>query len=326
MEKIDFVIPWVDGNDKLWREEKRKYIPNDEGDDREIRFRDNGLLRYWFRGIEKFAPWVNKVYFVTCGHKPEWLNINHPKLEIICHTDYIPNQYLPTFSSHVIELNFHRIKDLSEKFVYFNDDFYLIKNVKPNDFFINDLPCDCLVESAITPRIGEFSSILCETVGVINKNFSKKDIRRNFLNIYNPKYKELLIRTFSTLPYYHIMGFYNPHICQSFRKSTFNEVWSKEYDILHKTCMNRFRGKNDVSQYLFRYWQLCKGEFVPQYPIGKMYNISSDIRVICNTIEKQKYKVIAINDTDDVNNIDDRENQIKSAFMKILPDKSSYEL
>ncbi|WP_331836427.1 hypothetical protein [Erysipelothrix piscisicarius] len=69
--------------------------------------------------------WVNNVYLITYGHLPDFLNVDHPKLKIINHTDYIPSDYLPTFSSHTIELNMHRIEGLSEHFVYFNDDMFL---------------------------------------------------------------------------------------------------------------------------------------------------------------------------------------------------------
>ena len=74
MEKIDFVLPWVDGNDKEWIDLKRKYESsveilsksNPEVNDAS-RYRDYGLLKYWFRGVDRFAPWVNRVFFVTCG-------------------------------------------------------------------------------------------------------------------------------------------------------------------------------------------------------------------------------------------------------------------
>jgi len=72
--RIDFVICWVDGNDPVWRKEKAQYTPDFEEDDSTIRFRDWANLQYWFRGVETFAPWVNKVHFVTWGHIPTWLN------------------------------------------------------------------------------------------------------------------------------------------------------------------------------------------------------------------------------------------------------------
>ena len=65
--KIDIVIPWVDGNDLEWQKERNKYAGKGPDDYAEYRYRDMGLLKYLFRGIEKNMPWVNKVYFVTNG-------------------------------------------------------------------------------------------------------------------------------------------------------------------------------------------------------------------------------------------------------------------
>lgn len=170
--KIDFVITWVDGSDEKWLAEKRAFAEGQPSiksqpsiekssstkkraftenqlsienqpysekprfDSSDLRFRnDFDFLKYWFRGVEKFAPWVNRIFFVTAGHLPDWLNPDHPKLKIIHHSDFIPKEFLPTFNSHTIENNLHRIKELSENFVYFNDDFYLLRKTRPEDFF-----------------------------------------------------------------------------------------------------------------------------------------------------------------------------------------------
>ena len=69
---IDFVITWVDGNDPKWREEYRKYKDVDE-EDFDVRFRDWETLKYWFRGVEKYAPWVNKIYIVNMVIKTPYL-------------------------------------------------------------------------------------------------------------------------------------------------------------------------------------------------------------------------------------------------------------
>lgn len=166
-EEIDFVVAWVDGNDPAWQEERSRYTQNVERqkwNDSPVRYRDWGLLKYWFRGVEKFAPWVRYIYFVTWGHVPSWLNERNPKLKIIRHDEFIPREYLPTFSSHTIELNLHRIPGLSEQFVYFNDDMYLTKSVSPEVFFKNGIPCDTAVMLPITllllrkmPRLWQFT-------------------------------------------------------------------------------------------------------------------------------------------------------------------------
>ena len=122
-EKIDFVVLWVDGNDPDFIREKNKYTSNslqvDNDGDNLHRYRDYGTFNYWFRMVEKHAPWVNNIYLITNGQKPEWLNLNHPKLKWVRHSDFMPEEYLPTFNSAAIELNLHRIEGLSENFVFF---------------------------------------------------------------------------------------------------------------------------------------------------------------------------------------------------------------
>ena len=87
-------------------------------------FKDFGLLKYLFKSLEKYLPWINKLHMIVMSDSqvPKW--INRENVNIIYHSDFIPKKYLPTFSSHTIELNLHRIKTLSENFVFFNDDFF----------------------------------------------------------------------------------------------------------------------------------------------------------------------------------------------------------
>ena len=80
--KIDFIIAWVDGSDYEWQIDKEKCTGIKSNADT-CRYRDWDLLKFWFRGVEKFAPWVNRVHFVTYGHVPSWLNIKYDKLNII---------------------------------------------------------------------------------------------------------------------------------------------------------------------------------------------------------------------------------------------------
>ena len=72
---IDFVLPWVDGSDPAWRAERSRRAGCEEGDSSDVRYRDWGTLRYWFRAVDKFAPWARRVHFITWGHLPAWLNV-----------------------------------------------------------------------------------------------------------------------------------------------------------------------------------------------------------------------------------------------------------
>lgn len=325
---IDFVLPWVDGGDSEWIKQKELFSggKTSEDDNREIRFRDWETLRYWFRGVERFAPWVNKIHFITWGHLPEWLNTEHPKLHIVNHKDYIPAEYLPTFSSHVIELNMHRISGLNEHFVYFNDDIFILNTLKESDFFVDGLPCDLCVANAITPRLGEFSPILLQTTSYINKHFNKReDMRKNFHKWFTLKYGTLLVRTLCLFPWTFHTGFYNHHLAVPYKKITLETVWDEEPEILNQTCLHRFRNNQDVNQYIFRYWQLASGEFQPHKNIGKYMNMGEDNSRIFKTIRTQSAKMLCINDKDIIADFETEKSKLISAFDTVFTNKSLFE-
>ena len=175
---IDFVVIWVDMNDPKWKADfaKCKGIENVNSYNTGMeRFRDYGFLKYWFRGVEKFAPWVNKIHFVTCGQKPDWLNISNHKLNLVNHKDIIPAEYLPTFNSGVIERYIHKIPGLADHFVYFNDDFYIIREVGPERFFQYGLPCDIAVFQ-YNPSWSPYYVMLKNNIEIINARFNKGEI------------------------------------------------------------------------------------------------------------------------------------------------------
>lgn len=100
------------------------------------RFVDNEELRYSLRSLEKYAPWVRKIFLVTNGQIPYWLNLDHSRLTIITHDQIFVNKSdLPTYSSPAIESHIHRIPGLSEHFLYLNDDVMLGSEVWPDDFY-----------------------------------------------------------------------------------------------------------------------------------------------------------------------------------------------
>lgn len=329
MEKIDFVITWVDNNDPIWQESFHYYLPERKNtyDLRSIRFRNWDNLRYWFRGVEKFAPWVNKIHFISCGHIPDWLNLDAPALHFIRHSDYIPNDYLPTFSSCPISLNLHRIENLSEHFVLFDDDMFLIDKVEPRHFFRKGLPCDKAAFNTLVPA-SNLTHIMVNNLCLINASFNKHEmLRKHFRKWFSLQAGSKLLRTLILAPWPLFTGFYEPHLPQVFLKSTFKEVWEKHEDVLLRTSAARFRGIADVSSWLFRDWQLVKGDFVPTnvQKYGAYFSISDNtLDKILRTIERQKKKIICLNDGE-VSSFQEAGCLINAAFQKILPEKSSFE-
>lgn len=327
-EPIDFVIIWVDGNDPEWQKEMKLYKSDANTDNSVRRFRDWDNLQYWFRAVEYFTPWVNKIHFVTWGHLPEWLNTSHPKLNIVNHSDYIPAEYLPTFSANPIELNLHRIKGLSERFVYFNDDMFIIKKMKPEDFFVGNLPCDSGVLNVHCYNIDEmFIMSPIRDVGIINRYFNMKNVlKQKPLNWFNLKYGVNFLRNLYLLPCPRFPGFYQQHLPASYCKKTLEEVWEKEFEIMDITCRHKFRDVSDVNQWVFKEWQLAKNEFYPRkLSIGKSFALYTADDAY-KYISEQKGHMVCLNDVDMTDTeFEKRKEKIKEAFHIILPDKSLYE-
>ncbi len=138
--KIDVVYTWVNGKDPAWQKIRQSTfesytLPKTAEANFRSRFRNRDELKYSLRSIHKYAKWVNHIYIVTFNQRPAWLK-KHPKITVIDHKTIFKNPgYLPTFNSMAIEANLHRIPNLSEKFIYFNDDVLLGRPVKPRDFY-----------------------------------------------------------------------------------------------------------------------------------------------------------------------------------------------
>ncbi len=335
-EGIDFVVTWVDGSDRAWRAEKARYEgggPAEEGltDDGEERYRDWGLFRYWFRGVEKFAPWVRKVHLVTWGHLPPWLDTDHPKLHIVRHEDYIPGEYLPTFNSNVLEIYLHRIEGLSRQFVYFNDDFYLVGPVKPETFFRGGRPCDMLAFQPVVanPKNPVMSHLYLNNSLVLCKYFDKREnVRSQPGKYFKPGYPPLyFFYNLLELAFPLFTGFYTVHGPSPFLRETFEEIWEKEGELLTAMSANRFRSQRDVTPYLFREWQKLSGNFVPcnVQKWFRYYDVTEDNSDLARILAGKKKKVVCINDGRIAGDMERAAGQLREAFERILPRKSAFE-
>ncbi len=324
--KIDFVLTWVDMNDPKWQKEYLKY--NKDIDP--IKYRDWDNLKYWFRGVEKYASWVNKIHFITYGHLPSWLNANNPKLNIVNHKDYIPKEYLPTFNSHTIELNFHNIKDLAEHFVYFNDDTFIVNYLKPEDFFKNNLPCDyAILNPIISINNDHFSNIVTNNMALINRNFNKKEcLKQNRFKYLNLKYGHNLIRSLLLMPWDRFPGFYSAHLPNAYLKSTFKTIWEKETQELHNTCLCKIRNNyTNVNQWIVKYWQYASGTFYPRnLKLGKYFEITDSNEELKKFIKNKRMPLVCLNDSPKISDFNKTKEELIATFESILSEKSSFEL
>lgn len=318
-------------NDTEWQKEFAEYSGT-EGNEKngvsDARFRDYGFLKYWFRGVEKFAPWVRKIHFVTCGQKPDWLDESNPKLHLVSHKDFIPGQFLPTYNSVVIERYMHRIPGLADHFVYFNDDFYIINSISPERFFLNGLPRDIAVFQ-YNPSWSQWYRRIKNNLKIINRHFDKKEVlRRDHDKWFDPSYGSKSILNRLLRPYGKFITLRTPHNAQPYLKSTFDEVWAVAGKELTETSSNRFRAVTDYTPELFRTWQICSGKFEPYntYSDTKMFPLMIKPKQAVRAIREQSYSLICLNDNVHIRNYDRVMQDIRDAFESILPEKSGFEL
>ena len=71
---VDAVFTWVNGTDPQQLKLLGKYVKNPQR--LNIMYRDYGMLRFGIRSIEKFTPWVRKIYLFTNGQVPTWFNVS----------------------------------------------------------------------------------------------------------------------------------------------------------------------------------------------------------------------------------------------------------
>ena len=122
---IDIVYTWV-GESKS----SKHYLSN------------NNELKYSLRSVMKYAPWVNRIYILMNPPKkvPSWFNTNYyKKITLLDHNDtFFNKENLPCTNSNAIETTLINIPNLSEHFIYFNDDTFLCKPTSYRNFFSID--------------------------------------------------------------------------------------------------------------------------------------------------------------------------------------------
>lgn len=148
---VDAVIIWVDGEDEKFILRKNKFVEekNKFESTNKTRFNQVNEISIVVRSIFKFASFVRNIYIVTDQQTPEifrqskaWSPFYKDRIFIVDHKEIFSGHLsvLPTFNASTIETMLQNIVGLSEHFIYFNDDMFLIKPTKKDDWFDNGKP------------------------------------------------------------------------------------------------------------------------------------------------------------------------------------------
>ncbi|BFU19050.1 glycosyltransferase, putative [Entamoeba histolytica HM-1:IMSS-B] len=223
--KADAVFLWVNGTSPHHLEEMSKYGRTKIGG----LYKDYGTIRFGLRSIIEYAPWINRIFLVTDGEIPEYLDIekgkeSNPQLILVSHRDIMNVSILPTFDSNVIESYIHHIPGISKCVLYLNDDMILGKPLQPDFFISKDSKLRVYHNGFIAPNIeGEKRSIWHRSVSHTNKLVNQKF--RNGEVVKHP---------------------YPSHHCYFMLTNTLNEMEEIWIDNYTESRENKFRKANDI--------------------------------------------------------------------------------
>ena len=313
--KIDIVVTYLNERNKQWQEDFEYWKNKEIKEGRAVksnrqafgeeRTREWDCFKYWFRGVEKNCPWVNKVFLVVQNenHVPEWLDTNNSKIRIVYHDEFIPKKLLPTFNAMTIAIYISNIPDLSENYIMCDDDYYFLNSIMKDRFFRqnkpvhkdNRLPYSYYKDYLLQGSDGVFYHIL-------NNNLK---FELNFMKNGKVKY-----------------GIY--HLAEA-RKKSFEQSILSVYSepILYANYISKFRHQNNFCSYMYNDLLKICGE---AYIDDPYYNCS--YCTLKSTVDFDSYKdkdIVCFNDTEQLDDYEKTKEKLIAFFEDKFPEKCSFE-
>ena len=305
---IDAVYTWVNHSDPEWvewYETAQNNLPSSaqshESANNLARFQSRNELFYSIRSIRRYAPWIDRIFVVTNCALPNTV-MEDAKVISVSHEEiFADTSCLPTFNSHAIEANLHRVPGLSERFLYFNDDFFLSKPVSYKNFFSesgksyvflskHDIPYD----KKVGLRPVDFGAI--NTAKLLEEDFDCYPVKK----LHHAPYPML--------------------------KSTLFEIESRYGAQLLETMRHKFRHVRDLplATTLHAYYALANG----YAEIGKIdcryIDIGDPLFVFLiaplSPLRRGKYQTFCLNEVGDIDRLSGIRDYIVKRFLKKMFD------
>ena len=261
MEKIDAVITWVDGSEPNYQLKLEKNLKNNKAIKRQ--YLQANEIDFCVASIIKFAPFIRKIFIVTDKQRPNLSNIRHlvplNKIEVIDHEEIFRDnkEYLPTFNIRAIDALLFKIKNLSERFIYFNDDMFLIKETFEKDWFVNN-------KAVLTGKWAKsYNKQVIKTISHKVKNFLK--IRPSF-NAAQSKA--------ANIAGFHEKYFKSFHCGRPQIKSVIKDFYDKNPEILTNQIRHKFRDDRQYMPYSLCWHLLIKKNLYVESSSNRLIEIT----------------------------------------------------
>jgi len=280
---IDAVYTWVDGRDPAWV--ARRDAHHDPAGTRHpeaasaARYLSRDELRYSIRSILAYAPWVRRIHVLTDSQRPAWLPQDTDRVRVVDHREVFAHpQVLPVFNSHAIESQLHRVPDLVNHFLYFNDDVLLGSPVQPEDF---------------VSAVGH-SAIHLSKLGVPVTRFP--DLENPIWAAYR-NVRRLIEQDFGRVP-----TSVTWHVPHSLRVDVLEEMAQRYAEPWRRTEASRFRDDGDLSptSNFYQYFAWFTGRaFLGQLTYSYLNLAAAGVRQRLDRLAAMRaHQVLCLNDSD----------------------------
>jgi hypothetical protein len=249
-DTIDAVYTWVDDTFPGYAEQLEACASNAH-DRNPNRTRDNlDLLKYSLRSLERYAPWLRRVFLVTARPQlPRWLDPGAPGLRLVHHDEIFDRSHLPSFNSFAIVASLHRIPGLARRFVYLEDDRLFGREVSPADFATAD------------GRIKVYAKLAGTPAGA-----RSEDARLSPWNLALARSNRLLDERYGPARRRSVKEF---PLCVDL--ASFSELERQWKGEIARTLASRFRGVHNVApEHLYPHFLLEEGRAV-RVPLARVY-------------------------------------------------------
>ena len=307
---IDLVYLWVNGNDPQWLTKRNACIGKTEEKSAvncDGRYADNDELKYSLRSIDKYAPWLRRIFIVTDNQVPVWLDTSNARVRIVDHKEIMPDVCLPCFNSAVIEHFLYKIPGLAEHFIYANDDMFINKPVTPETFFGKDgLP---IVRFNRRP-FRKWTLLFKEKVqGKRLSNYVQTI--RNSAELVEKKYGK----------YY---GGKTHHNIDAYLRSDYEHAAKVFEDEIRTTLPNHVRSENDIQRNIYSYVALAEKRGHLHYVTQRTsFRLHIQNESHYGKLERYNPILFCMNDSQYAKDCDRKR---AAAFLdKRFPEKSQYE-
>ena len=245
-------------------------------------------------------PFIDRVVLIvsTESQVPDW--VNRDKVRIVTHEEFMPAEHLPTFSSSAIESDMWRIDGLSERFIYGNDDIFVLKPLTEDDFFCGNKPR--LTFAASDYRV---------------RNLYRRCCRRGMDMIADALGCGRTDPNVLLKPLHCMKGITVRHM------KTVGRLCGPKID----GTVTPHRHHWNVTGYIYHYYAYYTGEFEPFDVDYEYVRITNDYNEVLDALNSHP-SILCINDAGhlDAKHYDEACEALSKGFNRLLPERCEYEL